>query len=307
MPRARPHARGRLRHATPSRRRGRWSGSSRSLDADRPDLVIVPGDVNSTLAAALTAAKMGIPVAHIESGLRSFDRTMPEELNRIVTDQLSDLLFLHSEEASENLLAEGIPAERAHFVGNTMIDTLVALEDRFRGLGTAARLGRRGGRLRARHPAPPGAGRRTAAGRDGRGPGAALRADSGRLPGPPADPKDDGGCARGRPARAPARRAARLPRLPLADRRRRRGSDRLGRDPGGDDLPRHSLLHPARQHRATGDDPGRHEHAARPRPGGDRRDPGGTVEDGGAEPSEPPPLWDGHAAERLAEVVAGLA
>jgi UDP-N-acetylglucosamine 2-epimerase (non-hydrolysing) len=103
--------------------------------------VIVPGDVNSTLAATLTAAKMQIPVAHIEAGLRSFDRTMPEELNRIVTDQLSDHLFIHSPEANDNLHAEGIPAERIHLVGNTMIDTLVALEDRFRATGAAARLG----------------------------------------------------------------------------------------------------------------------------------------------------------------------
>jgi UDP-N-acetylglucosamine 2-epimerase (non-hydrolysing) len=111
------------------------------LAAEKPDLVVVPGDVNSTLAAALTAAKMDIPVAHVESGLRSFDRTMPEELNRIVADQLSELLFLHSDEAIENLRAEGVGDERMHLVGNTMIDTLVALEDRFRGLGTAARLG----------------------------------------------------------------------------------------------------------------------------------------------------------------------
>ncbi len=111
------------------------------LEAERPDVVVVPGDVNSTLAAALTAVKMGIPVAHIESGLRSFDLTMPEEVNRIVADRFAAYLFLHSEEAIANLRAEGIPAERAHFVGNTMIDTLVALEDRFRAVQTAARLG----------------------------------------------------------------------------------------------------------------------------------------------------------------------
>jgi UDP-N-acetylglucosamine 2-epimerase (non-hydrolysing) len=111
------------------------------LTEERPDLVVVPGDVNSTVAAALTAAKLQIPVAHIEAGLRSFDRTMPEELNRIVTDQLADQLFIHSPEASDNLHAEGIPAERIHLVGNTMIDTLVALEERFRGAGAAAKLG----------------------------------------------------------------------------------------------------------------------------------------------------------------------
>jgi UDP-N-acetylglucosamine 2-epimerase (non-hydrolysing) len=111
------------------------------LDQERPDLVIVPGDVNSTLAAALTAVKMGIPVAHIESGLRSFDLTMPEEVNRIVTDRFAEHLFLHSDEATENLRAEGIAEERMHMVGNTMIDTLVALEDRFRAAEAAAGLG----------------------------------------------------------------------------------------------------------------------------------------------------------------------
>jgi UDP-N-acetylglucosamine 2-epimerase (non-hydrolysing) len=111
------------------------------LAEQRADLLFVPGDVNSTLAATLTAVKMGIPTAHIESGLRSFDRTMPEEVNRIVADEFSEYLFLHSEEAEENLRAEGIPAERMHFVGNTMIDTLIALEDRFRAAGAAARHG----------------------------------------------------------------------------------------------------------------------------------------------------------------------
>lgn len=108
---------------------------------EHPDLVVVPGDVNSTLAAALCAVKMGIAVAHVESGLRSFDMTMPEEVNRIVADRFARWLFLHSAEASENLRAEGIAEERMHLVGNTMIDTLVALEPRFRAAGTAARLG----------------------------------------------------------------------------------------------------------------------------------------------------------------------
>jgi UDP-N-acetylglucosamine 2-epimerase (non-hydrolysing) len=111
------------------------------LAEESPDLVIVPGDVNSTLAAALTAVKLGIPVAHLESGLRSFDMTMPEEVNRIVADRFAAQLYLHSDEAIENLRAEGIPDERMHFVGNTMIDTLVALEDRFRAAGTAGSLG----------------------------------------------------------------------------------------------------------------------------------------------------------------------
>src|SRR3954453_13674395 len=87
---------------------------------EKPDLVVVPGDVNSTLAAVLTAVKLEIPVAHIESGLRSFDLPMPEEVNRIVADRFSELLFLHSEEATENLRAEGILDGRMHMVGNTM-------------------------------------------------------------------------------------------------------------------------------------------------------------------------------------------
>ncbi len=93
----------------------------------KPDWVVVPGDVNSTVACSLVAAKMGVRVAHIEAGLRSFDRTMPEEINRILTDQISDLLLTPSREAGENLSREGIAAEKIHFVGNIMIDTLVRL------------------------------------------------------------------------------------------------------------------------------------------------------------------------------------
>jgi UDP-N-acetylglucosamine 2-epimerase (non-hydrolysing) len=92
------------------------------------DLVLVPGDVNSTLEAALTASELSLPLGHIEAGLRSFDYAMPEELNRVLTDRVSDLLFIHSPEARENLLAEGRPAAAIRDVGNTMIDTLVALE-----------------------------------------------------------------------------------------------------------------------------------------------------------------------------------
>ena len=93
----------------------------------RPDIVLVYGDVNSTVAAALVAAKLGIQVGHVEAGLRSRDWSMPEEINRVVTDRLSDLLFTPSRDAIENLRAEGVPAERIHFVGNIMIDSLVAL------------------------------------------------------------------------------------------------------------------------------------------------------------------------------------
>lgn len=101
------------------------------LADEEPDVVLVPGDVNSTLAAAIVAAKLDVPVAHLEAGLRSFDRTMPEEINRIVTDSISELLFIHSPEARDNLLREGHPEESIHYVGNTMIDSLVAMRDQF--------------------------------------------------------------------------------------------------------------------------------------------------------------------------------
>jgi len=94
----------------------------------RPRLVVVGGDVNSTLACALAAAKLGIEVAHVESGLRSGDWTMPEEVNRVLTDRLSDILLTHSPEAEGNLLAEGIERDRIHLVGNTMIDSLRKFE-----------------------------------------------------------------------------------------------------------------------------------------------------------------------------------
>lgn len=114
------------------------------VDAE-PDLVLVPGDVNSTLAAALVASKLDLPVGHIEAGLRSFDRTMPEEVNRVVADAVSDLLFVHSPEARENLAAEGRPPDAVHYVGNTMIDTLVRMRSRIEALGAATAHGLRSG------------------------------------------------------------------------------------------------------------------------------------------------------------------
>ena len=95
------------------------------LNEHRPDWVFVVGDVNSTLASALVSAKLGIPVAHVEAGLRSRDRTMPEEVNRVLTDQLADLLFTPSSDGDANLVREGIAPEKIHLVGNVMIDTLV--------------------------------------------------------------------------------------------------------------------------------------------------------------------------------------
>jgi UDP-N-acetylglucosamine 2-epimerase (non-hydrolysing) len=93
--------------------------------AEKPDWVVVVGDVNSTMACTLVAAKLGIKVAHVEAGLRSYDRSMPEEINRLVTDALADLLLTPSPDADENLLREGIPREKIRRVGNVMIDTLI--------------------------------------------------------------------------------------------------------------------------------------------------------------------------------------
>ena len=94
------------------------------LDSEQPAAVLVVGDVNSTLACALVAVKKGVAIIHVEAGLRSFDRAMPEEINRVLTDQISDLLFITERSARDNLLREGIPDSRIHFVGNVMIDTL---------------------------------------------------------------------------------------------------------------------------------------------------------------------------------------
>ena len=107
----------------------------------RPDAVLVVGDVNSTIAAALAAVKLDIPVAHVESGLRSGDRKMPEEINRILTDSISRWLFTTEPSAEMNLLREGVSAEKIHFVGNVMIDTLMAHRERASGLDTLERLG----------------------------------------------------------------------------------------------------------------------------------------------------------------------
>ncbi len=114
----------------------------------RPDVVVVVGDVNSTIACALAAKKLGVDVAHVEAGLRSFDRTMPEEINRVLTDAISDLLFVTEESAARNLAREGIPVERIFFVGNVMIDTLLAHKDKAERSTIRARLGLESGACR---------------------------------------------------------------------------------------------------------------------------------------------------------------
>lgn len=109
--------------------------------SEKPDWVLVVGDVNSTIACALVCVKLGIKVAHVEAGLRSRDRTMPEEINRLLTDQIADLLFTPSPDADENLVAEGIPRERIRFVGNVMIDSLQKNLKKARELPTREQLG----------------------------------------------------------------------------------------------------------------------------------------------------------------------
>jgi UDP-N-acetylglucosamine 2-epimerase (non-hydrolysing) len=115
------------------------------LEERAPDLVIVVGDVNSTLAAAIVAAKAGVPLAHVEAGLRSFDRRMPEEVNRVVTDALATYLFVTEEDAVENLRREGVADERIFMVGNVMIDTLMALLPQIKARAMSAELGLRPG------------------------------------------------------------------------------------------------------------------------------------------------------------------
>ncbi len=107
----------------------------------RPDMVVVVGDVNSTIACALDASKLNIPVAHVEAGLRSFDRTMPEEINRLLTDQISAILFTTCEDADKNLSKEGIPSDKIHFVGNVMIDSLMKFIERAKQTDILSRLG----------------------------------------------------------------------------------------------------------------------------------------------------------------------
>lgn len=116
-------------------------GFEKVLLEERPDCIVVVGDVNSTIACAITASKLWVPVAHVEAGLRSFDRKMPEEINRVVTDALSDLLFTTSRNAGENLKREGISTDRIFFVGNVMIDTLMKYRSRAARLQSPAKFG----------------------------------------------------------------------------------------------------------------------------------------------------------------------
>ena len=221
--------------------------------AERPDLVVVVGDVNSTMAASLVAAKLLIPVAHVEAGLRSSDRTMPEEINRVVTDRISDLLLTPSPDADENLLAEGVPAEKIHLVGNIMIDSLL----RHLPMATLERVRDRiaGGReaLRRSHAAP----------------AVECRQRGGVPPDSVGDRHDcrtPAGCVSGASPHASADARVRhrlrarechphgsagLHRFSRPDVPRASGADRFGRPAGGIDRAGDSVPDAAREHRAS--------------------------------------------------------
>jgi UDP-N-acetylglucosamine 2-epimerase (non-hydrolysing) len=154
------------------------------------DIVAAGGDVNSTLAAALVAAKLNIPVAHVEAGLRSGDRTMPEEVNRVVTDHISEWLFASEPSGVENLLNEGIELVKVHHVGNCMVDTLMMHHDPRGRRGPLGPVEPGAQGLRGDDPAPPleRRRRRDALGPDG-DPGRLREQAAADLPGPPADPR----------------------------------------------------------------------------------------------------------------------
>ena len=263
-----------------------------------PTLILVGGDVNSTAAVALCAAKEGVALGHVESGTPLFDRTMPEEVNRVVTDHLSTWLFLHSPEAEDNLRDEGVSKVGCRFVGNTMIDTLVALEAGDRAREAARRLGLApGGYLLVTLHRP--------ALVDGPLLGeavAALRQVAERMPVSITvhpQPED----AQVSLAGIELRRPGRLPRLPLARGGRGGGADGLGRDPG-EHLPgiacftlRDNTERPvtlrAGTNKLLGLAPARIAEIP------------GLLEARSVGRPEAPEKWDGRAARRVADIVAG--
>ena len=271
------------------------------LASERPDLVLVYGDTNSTLAGALAAAQAGIPVAHVEAGMRSFDRAMPEELNRVLTDHASALLLCSSEAAAENLRAERI-AGRVEVVGDVMVDIALLLGPR-----AAART-----EVLAAHGVEPGRFLLVTAHRAGNVDDPArlerLVALLEALPEPavlPLHPRTAARLEASRAARAARRRraraaraAARLPRVHRAAPPRPRGADGLGRRAEGGLPRRRAVRDDALDHGVDRDGRRGLERARRPR----RR--GGARGAAAAPPAERPPLYgDGRAGER---VVAAL-
>ena len=279
------------------------AGVEADLREHPAELVLVAGDVNSTMAAALAATKLNVAVGHVESGLRSRDWAMPEEVNRVVTDRVSDLLLCTSEDAVENLAAEGI-TEGVELVGNTMIDSLFRiLEGADREAALAAQGVERGGYVLVTLHRPALVDDPAQAGRGDRGAGRARRRAAGPVPRPPAHRRPPGG-GRDRGARGPCGMAEPMDyadfialeagaRLVITDSGGRAGGD-LG---AGRPLPHLPDHHRAPGHRRAG-----HEHAGRRRPRGAAR--------GGRAPRSPPsrrarppqiPLWDGKAGVRAAD------
>jgi hypothetical protein len=235
----------------------------------KPDAVLVVGDVNSTIACGLVAVKLGVPLIHVEAGLRSGDRSMPEEINRILTDAISDLLFCTEQAGVDNLSREGVAPAKVHLVGNVMIDTLLQNQARFAESTILEDLGLKPERFavltlhRPSNVDDP----EIFAGLLGRARGGAG-GTAGNFSGAPADPCSPRGVrvrwpARGDAAAAPDR-PGRVPRFPAPVVDRPRRADRLGRDPGGDDCAGGALPDPQGEHRAT-----RHHHARVEPPGGD--------------------------------------
>ena len=245
----------------------------RVVTDEPPDLAFVPGDVNSTLGAALVFAKLGIPYAHIESGLRSFDRSMPEEINRIVADEFGSLLFAHSDEAVANLAAEGSGASRVHLVGQHDDRLTRPLSKRVSGRSQAATQTRpRTGGLPAGDAPPTVARRRRRASRScceqltrvaARAPGRLSGASRERSRGSTRSAIHAcGSCRRSGISSSFRSRAKRVPfsRTREASRRRRR-------------ISAYPVLHAAEHDGAPGDHPTGHEHAPRARAGARRFDP----------------------------------
>ncbi|MBA2506400.1 MAG: UDP-N-acetylglucosamine 2-epimerase (non-hydrolyzing) [Thermoleophilaceae bacterium] len=273
------------------------------LAQEQPDLVLVPGDVNSTLGASLAAAQARVPVGHIESGLRSYDPSMPEELNRVLTDRVSDLLFIHSAEAADNLAREGI-TDGVHFVGNTMIDSLVALEPRFRALEAEKAAGvERGGYLLVTLHRP-------------------ALVDGPLLPRTiellgqvatelpvvfPAHPRT---AARLESIRIPARLRITAPVGYLEFLSLQSAAGGVLTDSGGVQEETTFLGVPCFTLRANTERPVTLTHGTNVLLGLDPEQIPSVLErlgEGPKRPTSPPPLWDGHAAERVADVVAGRA
>ena len=236
--------------------------------AERPDVVLVYGDTNSTLAGGLAAAQARVPVAHVEAGMRSFDRAMPEELNRVLTDHLSDVLLCPSPTAVANLEREHV-AGRIELVGDVMVDVALLFQPRARADDAPLReAGVSCGRVRAGHRPPRGQRRRPRApARAGRP--AARAAAGGRPPAAPAHPRAARGRrlarrARGRRAHPPDA-AAGLRRLHVAALARPRGAHRLGRRAEGGLPGGRAVRDDARHDRVGGDRRRRVERAGRPR------------------------------------------